>query len=254
MNVDDFKTSISQVIVACSNDLTRPALTGMYFNTQDNSLAIAATDGYRLTEKVIIDKIKSEIKAIVPASTLQEVMRSLSDETEEIEIAFSADLVRFRFGEVEIISKLIDASYPDYRKLIPKNADIKIPLNRDEVIRAAKLAALFARPVGGSITCETKEPDAFYVKSIANEFGENSSKIKTTVSKSIKINFNSKYLLDALNTLEEPEIIFALAGSMSPTILRNHKNNNYTHIIMPLNSWLLNPSNLPTFATTLVIF
>ena len=96
IGVDEFKNSINQVMIASSNDLTRPALTGVFFNTYDKNLAIAATDGYRLAEKKIIDKVESEVKAIVPTSSLQEVLRSISDEVEEIEISFNEDLVNRR--------------------------------------------------------------------------------------------------------------------------------------------------------------
>lgn len=236
MGVEDFKNSISQVIVACSSDLTRPSLTGVFFNTSKDSLAIAATDGYRLAEKKLINKVKSEVEAIVPATTLQEVLRSINEDVEEVEISFNEDLVRFRLGEVEIISKLIDASFPDYQKLIPKNNDIKIELEKEELTRITKLAALFSRSVGGSIICETKTKDTFSVKSIANEFGENDSIIKTKVEKSGKVNLNSRFLLDALNALEEPNITFEFSNKVSPIVLKNKKDDKYTHIIMPLNS------------------
>lgn len=236
IGVDEFKDSVGKVIIASSNDLTRPALTGVYFNTYDDKLAIAATDGYRLAEKILIDKVESEVKAIVPASSLQEVLRSISDDIDEVEISFNDDLVRFRLGEVEIISKLIDASYPDYQKLIPKDNDIKVTLDREELIRVTKLAALFARSVGGSIICETKAPDTFLVKSIANEFGENDSSIETSTDKDGRVNFNSRFLIDALNSLDSKEIEFEFSSRISPTILRNKKDNKYTHIVMPLNS------------------
>lgn len=236
IGVDEFKASVGQVMIASSNDLTRPALTGVYFNTVDDTLAIAATDGYRLAEKKLVDKVKSEVKAIVPSSSLQEVLRAIGDDVEEVEISFNEDLVRFRLGEIEVISKLIDASFPDYQKLIPKDSNIEAILNREELIRVTKLAALFARSVGGSIICETTEPDTFLVKSIANEFGENDSKIETPVTKSGRVNLNSRFLLDALNSLEEPEIDFKFSDHVAPVVLRNKKNSNYTHIIMPLNS------------------
>lgn len=236
IGVDEFKSGISQVIIASSNDLTRPALTGVYFNTHDNILAIAATDGYRLAEKLLIKNVKSDVQAIVPASTLQEVLRAISDDVEEIEMSFNQDLVRFRLGEIEVISKLIDASFPDYQKLIPKDNNIKATLNRDELLRVTRLAALFARSVGGSIICEATNPDAFSVKSIANEYGENASIIETKITESGRINLNSRFLIDALNSLTEPNIIFSFSDRIAPIILRNSKNSDYTHIIMPLNS------------------
>ena len=236
MSVEDFKNGLNQVIIASSNDLTRPALTGVYFNTYDGVLAVAATDGYRLAEKKIINKVGSEVAAIVPTTSLQEVMRSISDDMEEIEFSFNEDLVRFRLGEVEIISKLIDASFPDYTKLIPKENDIKIVLKREELMRVTKLAALFAKGVGGSIVCETKGENEFLVKSVANEFGENDSKIETPVNKEGKITLNSRFLMDALNVMDEDEICFDFAGHLAPVLLTNKKNKDYTHIVMPLNA------------------
>ena len=236
ISTEEFKNSVSQVIIASSNDLTRPALTGVYFNTSNNTLAIASTDGYRLAEKRLINEVKSEVKAVVPANSLQEVLRSINDEMEEVEISFNEDLVRFRLGEVEIISKLIDASFPDYQKLIPEDNNITVTLNREELIRVTKLAALFAKSVGGSIICETKKPNIFSVKSIANEFGENNSEIETKVEIGGKVNLNSRFLIDALNALEEKDLEFSFSDHIAPIIIKNKKNNNYTHIIMPLNS------------------
>ena len=236
IGIDEFKAGISEVLIASSNDLTRPALTGVYFNTDDKVLAIAATDGYRLAEKKLIKNIQSEIGVIVPTTTLQEVLRIISDDMDEIEISFNNDLVRFRLGEIEVVSKLIDASFPDYRRLIPKDNNIKLELNRDELIRVTKLAALFARSVNGSIVCETKKPNTFSVKSVANELGENDSTIEANVEEEGKVTLNSRFLTDALNALDSKEITVEFSAHVTPVVLRNKKNDDYTHIIMPLNS------------------
>ena len=236
IGIDEFKQGISQVAIASSNDLTRPALTGIYFNTYDNILAIAATDGYRLAEKKLVKNVQSEISVIVPTSSLQEVLRSIGDDMDEVEISFNDDLVRFRLGEVEIISKLIDASFPDYRRLIPKDNNIHISLRRDELIRVTKWAALFARSVSGSIICEAKAPNTFSVKSVASELGENDSSIETEVTEDTKINLNSRFLIDALNSLDDKEVIISLASRIGPAVLQNKTNDDYTHIIMPLSS------------------
>ncbi len=236
INIDDFKTSVGQVIIAASNDLTRPALTGVFFNTDDkNTLAIASTDGYRLAEKKLINNVKSEAHAIVPSNSLQEVLRVISEDMEEVEISFDENLVRFRLGEIEIVSKLIDASYPDYKKLIPKDNNIKVTVKRDELIRVTKLAALFSRSVGGSIVCEAKAPNTFSVKSIANEFGENDSTLEVPVENEGKVNLNSRFLIDALNALDAPEIDFVFSDHITPILLKNKDDNRYIHIVMPLN-------------------
>ncbi|MBR3135000.1 DNA polymerase III subunit beta [Candidatus Saccharibacteria bacterium] len=237
VSVDEFKAGISEVILAASNDTTRPALTGVFFNTYKGDLYIAATDGYRLAEKKFINGVKSEVAAIVPAISLQEVLRSISEDMDEIEILFDEAQVVFRLGEIEITSKLIDMSYPDYRQLIPKDATISLELDRSELSRIVKLAALFSKSTGGSIVCETrKETGSFSVHAVANELGENDSEIKVeNIESDAKVVLNARYVTDALNVLsgEKIEFNFSEGGAM-PVVMRNVKSSDYTHLIMPL--------------------
>lgn len=235
MGVDEFKAGLSQVMIAASSDMTRPALTGVYFNTFEGALYLAATDGYRLAERKFIDKVQSEVAAIVPTASLQEVLRSISDDVEEIEILFDEAQVRFRLGEIEVTSKLIDGSFPDYRQLIPKQTEINVELKRDELVRITKLAALFAKEVGGSIVCESSvEKGGFSVASVANELGENNSSIKIEVKADGKVTLNSRFLLDALNVLNDKEVEFGFSNKLDPVVLRDKKSTEYVHIIMPL--------------------
>lgn len=235
MGVDEFKAGLTQVMVAASNDMTRPALTGVYFNTFEGALYLAATDGYRLAERKFIEQVESEVMAIVPAASLQEVLRSITDDVEAIEVLFDETQVRFRMGEVEVTSKLMDGSFPDYRQLIPQQTEVQVKLKRDELMRITKLAALFAREVGGSITCSTSaERKTFAVASVANELGENNSEIVTETEKDGKVTLNSRFLLDALNVLGGEQVEFGFSNKLDPIVLRAQGDEKYVHIIMPL--------------------
>lgn len=237
VGVDEFKNTINEVVVASSNDVTRPALTGVYFNTFEKQLFAATTDGYRLAEKRFIDKVASDVFAIVPTTSLQEVLRSISDEVDEVEILFDESQVRFRFGEIEITSKLIEGTFPDYRQLIPKKSDIKVELNKSEFVRMTKVAALFARESGGSVACEAKKEEGkFIVSAVASELGENDSYIESEISDDGKVVLNSRFLMDALNVVDEDKLSFAFSGKLAPVVIKNAKNSDYTHIIMPLKS------------------
>ena len=228
VGVDVLKESINEVSVAASNDMTRPALTGVYFNTFDGALYMAATDGYR-------DEVKSEVKAIVPASALQEVLRSISDDVEEVEMMFDETQVRFLIGDVEVMSKLIDGSFPDYRQLIPKNTEIEVEVDRNELLRMVKVAALFARDSGGSVVCETKSAEGvFSVGAVASELGENKTDLKVEVDSDGKVTVNSRFLMDALNVLLVDKIRFGFSGKLTPVVLRGVGSDNYTHLVMPL--------------------
>lgn len=236
IDIDIFKEAVSEVIIASGNDMTRPALTGVFFNTFEDALYIAATDGYRLADRKFVDHVKSEVRAIVPTSALQEVLRSLSDSVKDVEILIVDTQIRFRLGEIEITSKLIDASYPDYRQLIPKNSDITLELDKAELTRMTKVAALFARESSGSVVCEAKESGEFSVYAVASELGENTASMDAGALKDGKVVLNSRYLLDAINATIEDKIMFCFSGKLTPVTIKNAKNTEYTHIIMPLKS------------------
>jgi len=237
MGVEDFKSAISEVVVASSNDTTRPALTGVYFNTHEGALYIAATDGYRLAERKFIEKVVSEVFTIVPTTSLQEVLRSVTDDVEEVEMLFDDTQVRFRLGEIEITSRVIDGSFPDYRQLIPKRTDVKVEVNKEEFVRMAKMAGLFARESGGSVVCETRKIDKqFLISAVASELGENTSYIAADVNEDGKVVLNCRFLMDAVNATSEESLSFGFSGKLAPVVIRNIKSKDYTHIIMPLKS------------------
>ena len=235
---DDFKQSVAQTIVAASGDATRPVLTGVYWHSFEGSLYLAATDGYRLTERRIIET-KSDIAAIIPTSTLQEVLRTLRDDMSEVEILFDETQVTFRLEGVEITSRLIDGNFPDYRQLIPASSDSSFVLNRGEFMRVIKIAGLFARESGGGITMTLDiDKSQLIIHSIASEIGENSSEIDvraTGVSGSVSL--NSRYLIDALNAVSSEAISFGFSGKLAPCVMTESvKDPTYKHIIMPLKS------------------
>lgn len=233
----DLKQALNQTIITSSSDSTRPVLTGVYWHSVDGALYLAATDGYRLAERKLMDT-KSEIAAIVPTSSLQEVLRTLTDAIDEVEVLFDDTQVRFRIGEAEITSRLIDGNYPDYRQLIPKESETVVDINTSDFARTVKIASLFARESGGSVTLNAdKDKQELSIHSIASELGENTSTASANVSESGQITLNSRYVADALNVLDGDMITFRFSGKLSPCVLSaKQKDMNYIHIIMPLKS------------------
>lgn len=232
---DEFKDSVSAVKVAVSTDTTRPAFTGVYFNTDEKNLYVVGCDGYRLAVKELVSGVSSEVKAIIPVSAINEVLASISDEIDEVEILFDESQVCFKLGEVEITSKYIDSLFPDYKVLIPEKTDIELTLSKSEILRVTKLAALFAKEVGGSIVLETDSAKRILlVSSVANEFGENNSEIEVEVSKDEKVFVSSRYILDALNSLTSDEVKIGFSGGVMPIKLENSDSDSYIHIVMPL--------------------
>ena len=230
IDVEDLKKAIIQTKIAVSSDVTRAVLTGVHWHNHKGSLYLAATDGYRLAEKRLA-KSNDEISAIIPASTLSEVSKSVGEE-KKITVLFDESQVCFRTGNMEIVSRLIDGKFPDYRQLIPSSSETEI------VIKKAKIAALFARESGGGITVTaSKENSLLSIHSIASELGENTSEASAEISADGQVTLNSRYLTEVLNIIDADEITFSFNGKLSPCVIREQvKNPDYTHIIMPLKS------------------
>lgn len=238
LRVDDFKKAVSQTIFASSHDSARPVLTGVFWHSFEKGLYLVGTDGYRLSEHRMIDT-ESDLSAIVPTTALQEVMRSIVDDIEMVDVLFDEAQVRFRLNDTEITSRLIDGKYPDYRKLIPSNTDTHFTLPTSDVLRTTKIAALFARSSGGSITITADaDQNTFSIASIASEVGENSSELQTDITGvSGTITLNSKYIIEALGVLSDDMVEIGFSGKLAPCIIKPKKTTeHFLHIIMPLKS------------------
>lgn len=237
ISTSDFKQAVSQTIVTSSNDSTRPVLTGVYWHSFEGNLYLAATDGYRLSERKLVETT-SDVAAIIPTTTLQEVLRNLSDDTDEVELLFDETQVRFRVGDSEVTSRLIDGNYPDYRQLIPAESETVIAINTADFVRITKIAGLFARESGGSVTLTAdKEKQSLAIHSIASELGENTSSATAEVSADGQVTLNSRYLAEALSAVDGSVVEFRFSGKLAPCVLTAKSDSvNYKHIIMPLKS------------------
>lgn len=237
ISTPDFKQAVSQTIITASSDSTRPVLTGVYWHSHEGYLYLAATDGYRLSERRLVETA-SDVAAIIPTTTLQEILRTITDDVTEVDMLFDETQVRFRLGESEVTSRLIDGNYPDYRQLIPASSETNATLNASEFVRITKIAGLFARESGGSVTLTAdKEKQELSIHSIASELGENTSSATAVVTKDGQVTLNSRYLSDALAVVDGNEVMFRFSGKLSPCVLTAKAEDvNYKHIIMPLKS------------------
>lgn len=235
--VPDLKRSLQQTILVASSDDTRPVLTGVFCHSFEGSLYLAATDGYRLAERRLAPT-KQEVSAIIPVTTLQDVLRVITDDLAEIKMVFDDNQVRILLDDVEITSRLIDGAFPDYRSLIPKQSDIAITLPKDEFARVTKVASLFARESGGSVTLNADSAaNKLSIHSVASQLGENTSEVEAEISADTQVTLNSRYLLEALSCIDTKQAVFHCSGKLAACVLTPGGDKpDYQHIIMPLKS------------------
>jgi DNA polymerase III subunit beta len=231
-----FKKALQQVVFAASNDETRPVLTGVLLQTIDNELVMASTDSYRLAEKQLGNQ-KQDISLLIPASALQDLLRIIGDSNETVEVTCDEQQVLFSVNDAELVTRLLDGKYPDYRKLIPEKFTTQATLKRADLVNVTKVSSLFARESAGSITIAVDEAaNELSIRSVASQLGENNATAEAKAIGSDTITLNSKYLLDALGALHGEEVVFGFNGKLEPTLIYDPAAPEYRHVIMPLKS------------------
>lgn len=230
------KKALQQVVTAASNDEARPVLTGVYVHTHEGQLYIAATDSYRLAEKALL-KTKIETKLLIPASAMQDVLRILGDIENTVSITHDDQQVLFKMGDVELVTRLIDGNYPDYRKLLPQTFNVTVEVARAELVNIVKVSSLFARESAGSITIHVNsEKQQISIRSVASQLGENTASASAKIEGDGDITLNSRYLLDGLHALSGEKVTIGFNGKLEPCVLKDPALTDYVHLIMPLKS------------------
>lgn len=230
------KQSLQQVVVAASSDEARPVLTGVYWHTFEGNLYLVATDSYRLAEKRLMQTAQ-EVALLIPASALNDLLRIIGDFEGDVAVVHDDQQVLFRVGDVELVTRLIEGKYPDYRKLIPSKFAASAQLKKSDFTNVTKVSSLFARESAGSVTINLDEKDQLLsIRSIASQIGENTASAAGAITGEGNITLNSRYIMDALHAIASDEVEFAFNGKLEPSVIRDPKANDYVHVVMPLKS------------------
>ncbi len=229
------KKALQQVVVAASNDDTRPVLTGVYFYTLDGDLYVVSTDSYRLAERKVIP-LKQEVSLLIPASAVADLLRIIGDKDQTVSITHDEQQVLFEIEDVELVTRLIDGKYPPYRSLIPIKFETTAAIGRDELANITKVSSLFARESAGSVTLNADdEKNQISIQSVASQLGENTATAEAEVVGSGSITLNSRYISDALNVINDQKVSICFNGKLEPCVIKG-SDQDYVHIIMPLKS------------------
>jgi DNA polymerase-3 subunit beta len=236
LSAQTLKTTLQQVLFAASNDEARPVLTAVNIHTHDGWVYFAATDSYRLAERKV-EQTDKDIQLLVPASAMQDLLRVLGDSDDTVTITHDDQQVVFRVGDAELVARLIEGTYPDYRKLIPAEFGHSAEVNQKEFQNITKVSALFARENAGSVTLHLDETtQAINITALASQLGENTASTQANIDNEGTITLNSRYILDAVGALEGTMMRISFNGKLEPCVLRGVEHDEYTHVIMPLKS------------------
>jgi DNA polymerase III subunit beta len=244
IDVEVLRQAISQVVFAAASEENRPVLTGVDAKFEGNTLTLAAADGFRLAvfKMTLSHPVAQKIEVIIPAKTLVELNRLMAEQQDPVEMLVNPNKsqVLFKLKNIELVSQLIQGTFPQYEQLIPTTTGTKATVDVTEFLRATRTAAIFARDGTGIVRLVVTpggdlSPGKLTISARSEEIGEDVGDIDAIVQgNEAKIAFNGKYLSDVLNVIKEAQVCLETSSPSSPGVLKPVGSDSYVHVVMPM--------------------
>lgn len=238
--------AINKSVFACAIDETRLVLTGALLSLSSEAIKLAATDSYRLAEITIESekKLASSETVIIPARTLSELARIITlEQMTKLSIYLGENQIAFSLPNTQIISRLIEGNFPDYKQIIPTGFQTKAVVFVEKLAKSIKMASFFARESANNIELaleKDKKPASpagrLKISAVSPQVGDTVSELtlEDFSGEETKLAFNAKFVLDILNVITEEKIIIESNGKFNPVVIKPEKSKKILYIIMPL--------------------
>lgn len=241
------KEMISQVAFAAADDDSRPVFTGVHVEVNNEKLTFAAADAFRLAVRVsaLPGHEQSHDNILIPARTLTELARILPSEgAVQMIVTPNRSQVLFHTDQIDLVSRLIEGTFPNFRNIIPKESTTRAVIETKEFAAAVKSVTPFARDSSNitrikleSSESEGLEPGTLTIEATAEDVGSNVSTINAAIDgPEQQIIFNVKYLADVLAVLDTPEVALEVTSAGRPGVIKPVGSADYTYVIMPMST------------------
>ncbi len=239
---DLLKSVIRETVFAVAASESRPVLTGVNWNIENDELICVATDSHRLARrKVKLENLPNGIESIViPGKSLNELNKILGETSNPVEITMSNQQILFKTDHVLFFSRLLEGNYPDTSRLIPNEFKTNIKLDGKTFLQAIDRASLVAREDRNNVVrFETLEDDAVKISSNSPEIGkvEEQIPVESIEGEELVISFSAKYMMEALKAIHGQDVIIQFTGAMRPFILRSVHDDSILQLILPVRTY-----------------
>jgi DNA polymerase-3 subunit beta len=233
-------TAINKTIFAAGNDDLRPVMSGVFFELNSNSINFVATDAHKLVKYSRNDfSVKENTEFIMPKKPLQLLKNVLQDNEDDVKIEYNETNAQFTFKNSILISRLIDGKYPNYEAVIPKENPNELTIEKDVFLNSLKRVSIFSNKTTHQIKLKIT---GSILNISAEDFDYNNSAEETLncdyKGDDIQIGFNSRFLIEMLNNLDQEEVKLFMSLPNRAGIIKPSKENltseEITMLVMPV--------------------
>lgn len=243
LNKKEIISALNKTVFAVSNDETRPVLTGILFKFSEKELELVATDGFRLSKVDLKFNQKVDFENfIVPRNAITELTKLTQGDEILLSYSKSDNLVIFGVGDVVLSSRVIEGSFPDFEKIIPKSSSFRLAMDKEDLDQATKLSGVFAREAGNVVKLNIKK-DTLIVLAESSNSGSQETEVEAKIEtdekipeEGITISYNFRFIEEFLKSVEGDEVVLEVTNTNSAGKFLDPKFFNYLHLIMPIRS------------------
>lgn len=245
MNGTAIMAMLDKTLYAASNDEARYHLNGVFFETLEDQekrfFRMVATDAHRLSlvdnPEALFDESAWRLfkeGIIVPRKGLNELRRLLSEGKEDFFVSIKGRMLFIKRESIFLSMRLIEGKYADYRRIIPEKSVSAVAVDRDELLASLKRISLMSSDKSRSVTLSLT-PGVLQLSSQSPELGDAKEEISIDYQgEELRIGFNSRYLIDAVSTIEGEKVLLELRGRQNPGVIRSSTGPNHTSVVMPM--------------------
>lgn len=233
----DFVEGVKAVFYSASVSDIKPEISSVYIYNKDEKIYFVATDSFRLAEKTIKNKHQSEIDSLlIPYKNIIEIIKIISVFKDEITVSYNKNQIAFSSPGIYLTSRIVDGVFPDYNQIIPDEFETTAIVLKSDIQNALKLSNFFSDKFNQITLSIEPENKNFEIYAENKDVGENKTKLEGSLKgKSVKININSRYILDCFQSIEDDSITINLNGSQRPMIIKGNSDKSFQYLIMPMN-------------------
>ncbi|HPZ09389.1 MAG TPA: DNA polymerase III subunit beta [Candidatus Eremiobacteraeota bacterium] len=240
INQETLKNMIKETFFAIAPpDEVRAVLKGSLFEIEGENLTVVSADGRRMAKKTgkLLNSPGKNFEIVVPKKTLNELIRILSEGSEEeVNIFISDSQIDFHIDNIRILSSIIQGKFPNYRQVIPTHCEQSLRINKENLYKALKRASFIAQDLESPNLVKFKvHGSQIIITANTQDVGQAYEEVDLEEpAQSLDIAFNAKYLIDALSSMATTEIIFELSNPVNPGIIKPAQREDYLYVIMPV--------------------
>jgi len=233
------REGLNQTTTATQFSDIRPELASILFDFSLEKITLAATDSFRLAEKIIPNThftslFKDGFRALIPLKTAHEVARIISDQ-DPVKIYKDEHQILFTTKNISLISRLTEGTFPDYSSVIPQKYTVETVIKKDEFLDALKVTSALGGKAGEVRIQISPEQKAVHVRSSDQAIGENTYTIHAEIKgKGVEVGFNSHYLIEGIKAVESPDVSFVVNQEENKALIRGKGNQSYLYVVASL--------------------